>query len=81
MITPEQISRINELARKARQGELTPQEQAEQQTLRALYIQAFRQSMKSQLDAVVVVNPDGSRQALRRSPASPPDTQPDTQTD
>ena len=41
-IDKKMIDRINELARKSRETGLTPEEQKEQQKLRADYIAAFR---------------------------------------
>ncbi len=60
------IQRINELARQSRERELTPEEKAEQKALREEYVAAFRSSLKAQLDATVVVGPDGSRTPLRQ---------------
>ncbi len=60
------IQRINELARQSRERELTPEEKAEQKALREEYIAAFRSNLKAQLDATVVVGPDGSRTPLRQ---------------
>lgn len=60
------IDRINALANKAKTQPLTPQEQQEQQALRAAYIAAFRQSLKQQLDHTVVLAPDGTRKPLRQ---------------
>ena len=48
------IDRINELARKSKAEGLTEAEQMEQKLLRAEYIEAYRQSLRSQLDAIVV---------------------------
>lgn len=63
------IARINALAKKSRTPEgLTEAEKAEQQTLRASYIASFRESLKSQLDSTIVVEPDGTRHRL--SPTS-----------
>ncbi|GAA6513215.1 DUF896 domain-containing protein [Merdimmobilis hominis] len=60
------IQRINELARQSRERELTPEEKAEQKALREEYIAAFRSNLKAQLDATVVVRPDGSRTPLKQ---------------
>ena len=60
------IQRINELARHSRERELTPEEKAEQKALREEYIAAFRSNLKAQLDATVVVRPDGSRTPLKQ---------------
>ena len=58
-MTQEKIQRINELARKSRDQGLTEEEKAEQQALRREYVEAMKQRLKSQLDASVVIRPDG----------------------
>ena len=64
-ITDTDIKRINELARKSRTPEgLTENEKAEQASLRAAYVAAFRESLKSTLDATVIQEPDGTRHRL-----------------
>ena len=63
-MTQEKIQRINELARKSRDQGLTEEEKAEQQALRREYVEAVKQSLKSQLDASVVIRPDGSSYRL-----------------
>ena len=66
MITQRDIDRINELARKAKTAEgLSEEEKAEQQKLRQAYIEAYRASLRSQLDSTVIVRPDGSREPLK----------------
>ena len=59
------IDRINELSRIARERELTEEEKAERQELRAAYLRAFRSQFKRQLDNTVVEYPDGSRVPFR----------------
>ena len=54
------IERINELARKQRAEGLTDEEKKEQQALRAQYLQAWRQNLQTQLDNMVIVEPDGT---------------------
>ncbi|MFD0699045.1 DUF896 domain-containing protein [Paenibacillus sp. GCM10027628] len=46
------IERINELARKAKAVGLTDEEIEERNELRKKYIQAFRSSLKVQLDSI-----------------------------
>ncbi|MCI8342244.1 MAG: DUF896 domain-containing protein [Firmicutes bacterium] len=60
------ISRINELAKKARAGELTHEEQAERDILRKKYIESFKNNLRSQLDSIVVVENDGSKTHLKK---------------
>ena len=64
MITQEQINRINELARKSKAEGLTEEEKAEQATLRAQYIAAFRQGMMNTLDQVYIVDEKGNKKKL-----------------
>ncbi len=65
MITQETIDRINALARKSRTEEgLTEAEKEEQQRLRREYIDAYKASLRNQLEHTVVVRPDGTRQKL-----------------
>ena len=54
------IARINELARKKKAVGLTPEEQDEQQKLRAEYIAAFRRNLRGQLETIKIQNPDGT---------------------
>ncbi len=65
-MTQEQIARINALAKKAKAEGLTADERAEQKQLREAYIQAFRNSLKAQLDNTVVLRPDGTAYRLRQ---------------
>ena len=58
------IDRINELARKSKAEGLNAAEREEQQRLRREYIEAIRGNLKSQLDNIDIVNPDGSVENL-----------------
>jgi uncharacterized protein YnzC (UPF0291/DUF896 family) len=51
MITPELISRINELARMEREGLLSEAEKDEQTKLRRIYIDNIKNQVKTYLDA------------------------------
>ena len=64
MITQEKIDRINFLARKSKAEGLTEAEKAEQEKLRREYIDAYKASLRAQLDNTVVVRPDGSKERL-----------------
>ena len=55
------IDRINELARKSKTEELTPEEKAEQKKLREEYILEFRAEMRSILDNTYIQYPDGTK--------------------
>ena len=65
-MTDEKIKRINELAKKKKEGTLTPAEAEEQQRLRREYIDSFRASLRSQLEATVIVEPDGTRHPVTK---------------
>ncbi|MBQ8518554.1 MAG: DUF896 domain-containing protein [Agathobacter sp.] len=60
----EKIARINELARKSKAEGLTEEEKKEQAILRQEFIASVRNNLKSQLDNIDVVNPDGSIENL-----------------
>ena len=60
------IDRINELARKSKDTELTPEEKAEQAALRQEYILEFRASFGATLDNTVIQYPDGTRKSLKK---------------
>ena len=55
------IDRINELARKSKAEELTPEEKSEQKKLRDEYILDFRAGMRGILDNTYIQYPDGRR--------------------
>ncbi len=55
------IERINELARKSKITELTPEEKAEQQALRDEYRAMFRASFLNTMDNVYVVDEKGNK--------------------
>lgn len=60
------IDRINELARKSKETELSPEEKAEQAVLRQEYILEFRASFGATLDNTVIQYPDGTRKSLKK---------------
>ena len=60
------IDRINFLARKSRQEELTPDEKAEQAALRQEYRDSFVKSLTSQLENTYIVEKDGSKHKVTR---------------
>ena len=66
MITQEKIDRINYLARKAREQELTEEEKLEQKNLRAEYVAAFKKSLEDTLDNTVIQRPDGTREQVKK---------------
>lgn len=50
------IERINELARKSKVQQLSPEELQEQQELRQEYIADFRANLRAQLDNIEIVD-------------------------
>ena len=50
----EKINRINELARRRKAGEITPEEREEHDALRKEYISGFRENLQAVLDSVVI---------------------------
>ena len=65
-MTEELIRRINELAKKSREEGLTDEEKAEQQALRAQYIEEFRQGVKNTLNNVYIVDENGEEKKIKR---------------
>lgn len=60
MMNEEKIARINELYHKSKQEGLTEKEAEEQKKLRQEYIASIRNNIKTQLNNVTVVDPDGT---------------------
>ncbi len=62
----EKITRINALARKARESGLTPEEEEERRRLREEYIAAFRRDLQATLDNVYVTDEQGRQVKIRK---------------
>ena len=60
------ISRINELAKKAKQEGLTAEEITERDKLRRIYIDSVKASLTGQLDNTYIVEKDGTKRKLER---------------
>ena len=60
------IDRINELARKAKAGELSEEERMERDKLRREYLDAVTGSLQRQIDNLVVIDGDGNRRKFRQ---------------
>ena len=60
MVTEKEIARINELAKKQKEGTLPAEEKEEQQALRQKYLRSIRENMRSSLDQMKIQNPDGT---------------------
>ena len=62
----QKLDRINELAKKKKEGTLTEEEAAERKLLHDEYIREFRLSFGAILDNTVIEYPDGSRKSLKK---------------
>ncbi len=60
------IARINELARKAKAEGLTPEELAERDKLRRIYIDSVKASLVGQLENTYILRPDGSKEKVQK---------------
>ncbi|MDN6029758.1 MAG: DUF896 family protein [Lactococcus plantarum] len=60
MVTPEDIARINELARKKKTTGLTADEKIEQANLREAYITGVKSSLRHHVESIKVVDPEGN---------------------
>lgn len=61
----EVIERINVLARKAKTQGLSPEELAERDKLRRIYIDSVKANLVGQLENTYVVGPDGKTTKLK----------------
>ncbi len=66
MTMEETIARINVLARKAKAEGLTPEEIAERDALRRVYIDAYKKSLTAQLDNTYLVDEQGNKRKLNK---------------
>ncbi len=55
------IKRINELAKFAKERELTPEELVERDKLRRIYIDSVKASLVGHLENTYIVEPDGTK--------------------
>jgi len=60
------LERINELARLARERELTPEELAERQLLRQEYLAEWRRGAEQVLENTWIVDRNGVKKKLRK---------------
>ena len=65
------LERINELARLARERELTAEERAEREVLRKEYIAEWRASTIAVLENTYIQTPDGKKHKLQRKGTLP----------
>ena len=60
------IDRINELARLAKQRELTAEEAAERQALRKEFLADFKKNLVNTLDNTYIVDEQGNKKKLEK---------------
>ena len=60
------LNRINELARLAKERELTPEELSERDALRKEYIAEWRRGAEQVLENTYIVTPDGKKRKLQK---------------
>ena len=60
------IARINELAHKVKEGPLTPEELAERDKLRRIYIDSVKANLVGQLENTYILRPDGTKQKVEK---------------
>lgn len=66
MTMNEVIARINELAKKAKESTLTPEELTERDKLRRIYIDSVKANLVGQLENTYIVRPDGTKTKVTR---------------
>ncbi|MCI5871358.1 DUF896 family protein [Streptococcus sp.] len=57
---PKKIERINELARKKKEGNLTAEEKVEQAKLREEYIEGYRRAVRHHVEGIKIVDEEGN---------------------
>lgn len=62
----EVIARINQLAHKAKAQGLTPEELAERDKLRRIYIDSVKANLVGQLENTYILRPDGTKQKVEK---------------
>ena len=62
----EVIARINELAKKAKAGALTPEEVQERDKLRRIYIDSVKANLVGQLENTYILEPDGTKKKVNK---------------
>ena len=62
----EVIARINELALKAKAEGLTPEELAERDKLRRIYIDSVKANLVGQLENTYILRPDGTKEKVEK---------------
>ncbi len=62
----EVIARINALAKKAKEGPLTPEELEERAKLRKIYIDSVKTNLVSQLENTYILQSDGTKKKVTK---------------
>ena len=62
----EVIARFNALAKKAKEGPLTEEEQAERDKLRRIYIDSVKANLVGQLENTYILQPDGTKKKVTK---------------
>ena len=62
----EKIARINALAKKAREAELSEEERMERDALRREYLAAIRKNLTAELERTYIVDENGNKRRLSR---------------
>ncbi len=62
----EVVARINVLAKKAKLEGLTPEETAERDKLRRIYIDSVKANLVGQLENTYIVSPDGTKKKVTK---------------
>lgn len=62
----EVIARINELAKKAKTDTLTPEELAERDKLRRIYIDSVKANLVGQLENTYILQSDGTKKKVTK---------------
>ena len=60
------ITRINELAKKAKESTLTAEELAERDKLRRIYIDSVKANLVGQLENTYILQPDGTKKKVTK---------------
>lgn len=60
MLSQDKIARINELSKKAKEGSLTETEAKERSSLRKEYLDSFRNSFRSTIENVQIIDENGT---------------------
>ncbi len=62
----EVIAQINALAKKAKQGPLTPEELEQRDRLRKIYIDSVKANLVGQLENTFILQPDGTKKKVAK---------------